>query len=133
MSFETLKENYTKVSYKTVTSEPKELSDFKTKSNRTKWVLKAVIAGTIFYFTLDSSVFAGSFEEKAEALYYEKFIKIAKWGVIIKGGWETVTLMLKSDFDGAKKGVLQYVGIYLILMGLPKVLDFVDGLFYEEA
>lgn len=133
MFFEDLKENYTKVAYR----QPVEVkstgsvSEMKKSSSIPKFLIKMAVAGAIFYFTMDASVFAAGLEEKAEELYFNKFIGIAKWVIITKGGWDIVTKTLKEDFDGAKRSILQYAMIFAVLMGLPTGLNLVEELFRE--
>lgn len=133
MIFENLQENYTKVTYrKTSIIEPKkEMVLPKKTSTLPKLLIKLAIAGTIFYFTMDATVFAAGIEAKAEELYFDKFIGIAKWVIIGKGGWDIVTKTLKEDFDGAKRSILQYMMIFAVLMGLPWGLTMVEDIFKE--
>jgi hypothetical protein len=72
-------------------------------------------------------------DEKASELYFGKFIGIAKWIIIGKGGWDTMHKMLQEDFVGAKKCVLQYLIIFAILLGLPSALTQVENLFGGAA
>lgn len=133
---EELKENYTKVSYRqTLTSliDSNELLKSKKTSKIPKRLIKLAIAGAIFYFTMDLSVFAASsLDEKAEKLYFDKFIGIAKWIVVGKGAWDIISRAMKEDFDGAKRSILQYLLIFAVLMGLPWALTEVENIFREE-
>lgn len=135
MNFYDLPENYTKVSYRNpLIIEPKKPEITKKPFKFPKTLIKLIIAGAVFYFTMDTSVFAATgMEEKAERLYFDKFIGIVKWVIIGKGGWDIVNKALKEDFDGAKKGVLQYLLIFGVLMGLPKALNLVEDIFKGEA
>lgn len=136
MFFYDLPENYTKVSYvKSLSVEPKKIMEVTRKTSKIpKLLFRLVIAGAVFYFTMDTSVFAVSgIESKAEAIYFDKFIGIAKWVIIGKGGWDIVTKTLKEDFDGAKRSILQYMMIFAVLMGLPWGLSVVEDIFREEV
>ncbi|QCR33108.1 hypothetical protein [Lysinibacillus sp. SGAir0095] len=135
MIFEELQENYTKVSYRKplIIESKKELETVIKKSDLSKKLIKIVIAGTIFYFTMDSSVFAaGGLDARAEKFYFDTFIGIAKWIVIIKGAWDIVGRSMKEDFEGAKRGLLQYVLIFGVLMGLPWAMNEIESIFREE-
>lgn len=96
------------------------------------FLLKFCLIGGALVFGMESDVLAATtLEEKAEALYYDKFIGIARWVIAGKGGFDTISKLLKEDFDGAKKAGFQYLLTFLVLMGLPKGLKFVEELFYE--
>ncbi|MEG0259604.1 MAG: hypothetical protein RR595_12135 [Lysinibacillus sp.] len=126
MNFCELKENYTKVLPSHV---GKVTPDKKTKIP----VFEVLaVAGIVAFGFPDISFAAGTaLQEKAESLYYDTFIGIAKWVIILKGGWDIVTRTLKEDFDGAKRGVLQYALIFCVLMGLPAALGLVEEFFKE--
>lgn len=135
MNFESLQENYTKVSYrKPLIVESRVLGKSKKVSKFPKTLIKLVVAGIVFYFTMDTTVFASSgIEDKARSIYFDKFIGIAKWVIIGKGGWDIVTRTLKEDFDGAKRSILQYMMIFAVLMGLPWGLGMIEDVFAEGA
>ena len=90
----------------------------------------SLITGTIL-LGVDQTVFAagGSLDEKMTTLYYGKFIGIAQIIIAGKGGFDTIAKVLRDDFDGAKKGFMQYLLAFAVLMGLPKALDFIETLF----
>lgn len=134
MVFEDLKENYTKVSYaKPLLVEPKrKILSEKKMSKLPKILIKVAIAGVIFFITTDATVFASSLDEKAEKMYYEKFIVIARWIVVGKGGWDVVTKALKEDFDGAKRSIVQYLIIMVVLVAFPWATNEIISIFREE-
>ena len=137
MVFEDLKENYTKVSYRKF---PNDLPDFqelrieqKDYSRTIKLIGIAVLAGATS-FGLDSFVYAAGvsgIDAAAEKLYFDTFMRIAKWVIVAKGGFDIVTKTLKEDFDGAKRSILQYMMIFAVLMGLPWGLGIVEDIFKE--
>lgn len=135
MVFEELKENYTKVSYRKplIVETKREILPAKKKNKLPKILIKVVIAGAISYFTFDSTAFAaGGLDARAEKFYFDTFIGIAKWIVIIKGAWDIVGRSMKEDFEGAKRGLLQYVLIFGVLMGLPWAMNEIESIFREE-
>lgn len=134
MFFNELQENYTKVSYRK-SCEPVKVSVLTSsafKRSVTKLLPAFLVAGTV-YFNLDASAYASAFSDKAEKLYFTTFMDIAKWVIIIKGGWDIVIKTLKEDFEGAKKCIVQYLLIFAVLMGLPWALSMVEGIFEEEV
>ena len=90
----------------------------------------SLITGTIL-LGIDQTVFAagGSIDDKMTALYYGKFIGIAQIIIAGKGGFDTLAKVLRDDFEGAKKGFMQYLLAFAVLMGLPKALEYVETLF----
>jgi hypothetical protein len=60
---------------------------------------------------------------------YAKLLSLGKWVIIFKGGFDTIKRMTDGDFDGAKKGFLSYLIVYIFLLGLPWAMDQVDALF----
>lgn len=136
MNFNNLKENYTKVSYKHVEQPTFENVQVQSTFNKRKVAIKLIRLGvtvaTIYFFGFDGSVFAASVDSldvKAERFYFDKFIRIAKWAIIVKGGWDIVNKTLKEDFDGAKRSVLQYGMVFAVLIGLPGGLKMIEELF----
>ena len=61
------------------------------------------------------------------ALYFDKFIGVIKWVIVGKGGWESVSRMLKEDFNGAKRSLIQYVILFALLLGLPYGLNEIEN------
>lgn len=96
-----------------------------------KWaVAKACLITGAIVLGFDHEVFAATgLEDKAKELYFGKFLGVAKWIIIGKGGWDTVNKMLNEDFDGAKRGFIKYLVIFAILFGLPYGLDQVQEVF----
>lgn len=94
---------------------------------------KICLATGILLVSFDLNVFAAAsgLDEKMSALYYDKFIGIAKVVIGVKGGFDTLGKLLKEDFEGAKKSGIQYLIAFAVMMGLPKALDFIEGLFEE--
>jgi len=136
LSFETLQENYTKVSYKREEHPISEENEKKLSIDKRKVAIKLIRLGvtvaTIYFFGFDGEVFAAnqnSLNERAEGFYFGTFIGIARWVIIIKGGWDVINKMLKEDFDGAKRGVFQYIAIFAILLGLPSALKLIEDIF----
>ena len=70
-----------------------------------------------------------SINSKMEDLYYGKFIWIAMWILIGKGGWDIVHKSIKEDFEGAKKSTLQYILVFAALFALPTALKAVQEIF----
>lgn len=85
------------------------------------------------YFNLDTTVYASNLTDKAEGFYFGTFMNIAKWVIIIKGGWDIIAKTLKEDFEGAKKSIVQYLVVFAVLMGLPWALEMVEEIFAGEA
>ncbi|MFP7199665.1 hypothetical protein SFC08_01710 [Lysinibacillus halotolerans] len=140
MFFSDLPENYTKVSYRKIDPVVRELPPIKIEKSknysRTFKIIGLIALTGAAYFGLDSFIYAagvGGIDEKAERLYFDTFIRIAKWVIIAKGGWDIVAKTLKEDFDGAKRSILQYMMIFAVLMGLPWGLGIVEDIFKEEA
>ena len=95
-------------------------------------LLTSLLTGAVF-FNLDDLAHASDITRKAERFYFGTFMTIAKWVIIIKGGWDIVTKTLKEDFEGAKRSVVQYLMVFAVLMGLPYALEMVEDLFAGEA
>lgn len=130
MFFEKLEENYTKVSYAKSNHPIAEKVSTPSiyKKSFTK-IVPVVLMGAVFYFNLDDLALAADFTKKAEKLYFDKFMSLAKWVIIIKGGWDIISKTLKEDFEGAKKCIVQYMVVFITLMGLPHALNFVEDFF----
>lgn len=62
---------------------------------------------------------------------YSKLIGLAKWVIIVKGGFDIINNTVKGDFDVAKKSFFQYVMVYVILLGLPWALSEVEVVFSD--
>lgn len=92
-----------------------------------------IIGTTIFIFLVATDVaFAASTGIDAGGRrIYAKILQIAKWTIIFKGGWGTISNTLSGDFETAKKSFLQYLMIYVILLGLPFALDEIDNVFKD--
>ena len=123
MFFDELKENYTKV---LVQPESSNIEPFPKKSSFTKTVCVLGLAGLCYFTIGNMEVFANDLDAKAEELYNGKFLTLAKWVIIGKGGWDTLNKVIKEDFDGAKKSFIQYLVVYATLAALPFALNQVD-------
>lgn len=93
----------------------------------------SMVLTSAVYFNLDVTAYANNFTAKAEDFYFGTFMNIAKWVIIIKGGWDVIAKALKEDFEGAKKSVVQYLVVFSVLMGLPWALEMVEDIFSGEA
>ena len=78
---------------------------------------------------LDYAFAAGTGIEAGAQQLYTKLLSLGKWVIIFKGGFDIIKRMTDGDFDGAKKGFLSYLIIYIFLLGLPWAMDQVDSLF----
>ena len=87
------------------------------------------VAGIYFFTIGNTDVLASSLDVKAEELYYGKFLSIAKWLIIGKCGWDTVSKTLKEDFQGAKKSVIAAAIMFGVLTGLPWAFNELDLIF----
>lgn len=75
--------------------------------------------------------FAASTIDTGAQVLYGKLMNIGKWIIIFKGGFDTVKHMVNGDFDGAKKGFVSYLVVYLFLLGLPWAMNEVDAIFVD--
>lgn len=138
MFFEELKENHTKVVFSRkihvsvpgVTSEPRLIRNDGINFKRIVFKTCLLVGGFMFFGDI---AFAESLDEKAKQIYFEKFLGIAKWIIIGKGGWDIVSKALKEDFDGAKRSVIQYIVVFATLLGLPWMLGQIEDIFKEES
>jgi hypothetical protein len=73
--------------------------------------------------------FASTGIEAGAQQLYSKLLSLGKWIIIFKGGFDIIKRMTDGDFDGAKKGFLSYLIVYIFLLGLPWAMDQVDSLF----
>lgn len=132
MVFEKLEENYTKVTYaKSNQSVVNKVLPSTQYRRYLPTVLPIMLLSGAVYFNLDDLALATDFTKKAERLYFDKFMALAKWVIIIKGGWDIISKTLKEDFEGAKKCIVQYLVVFVTLMGLPHALNFVEDFFKE--
>lgn len=135
-----LRENYTKVPY--VINQKKAVSPVclaasqqvkVSGSKMVKGILLTSLLTGVVYLNLDDLAHASNITVKAERFYFGTFMNIAKWVIIIKGGWDVIAKTLKEDFEGAKKSVVQYLVVFAVLMGLPYALEMVEDIFSGEA
>lgn len=96
-------------------------------------ITTCLIAGTLCLGIVDPAFASTGLDLKAKELYYGKFLGLAKWIIVGKGGWDTINKALKEDFDGAKKCFLQYLMVFGILLALPYGLDQVELFFRDEG
>jgi hypothetical protein len=75
------------------------------------------------------TVFASSGIDVGANKLYKELIGIGKWIIIFKGGFDVLKHCGNGDFESAKKGFFGYVLTYLFLLGLPFIMDEVDGVF----
>ena len=130
MIFEKLEEKYTTVSYAKSSQPIVEIvyNSSTYKKSFTK-LIPVVLMGSVFYLNFNDVALASNFTQRAEDFYFKTFMTLAKWVIIIKGGWDIVSKTLKEDFEGAKKSVVQYMVVFAVLMGLPHALNFVEDFF----
>lgn len=134
MIFEKLEEKYTKVSY-AKSSQPivEIVSNSSTYKKSFANLVPVIAMGSVFYLNLHDVALASGFTERAEKFYFDTFMMLAKWIIIIKGGWDVIAKTLKEDFEGAKKSIIQYLVVFVVLMGLPHALDLVEEIFSGEV
>lgn len=77
----------------------------------------------------DYAFAAGSSIDVGAQKLYSKLLNLGRWIIIFKGGFDIIKNMTNGDFDGAKKGFLSYLIIYIFLYGLPWAMGQVDVLF----
>lgn len=132
MEFKNLQENYTKVSF-LKSSQPiiEKVSTPSIYKKTFKNLVPVVVMGTVIYFNMEDIAFASNFTKRAERFYFDTFMMLAKWVIVVKGGWDIVSKTLKEDFEGAKKCIVQYMVVFVTLMGLPHALNFVEDFFKE--
>jgi hypothetical protein len=68
------------------------------------------------------------FDFGAEKLY-KQLLRVGKWIIIFKGGFDILKHMSNGDMDQAKKSFLGYAVTYSFLWALPYIMDSIDGLF----
>lgn len=92
-----------------------------------------IVGTTIFIFVMSADIaFAASTGIDAGGRkIYTKLLGLAKWVIIIKGGWDIINSTIKGDFDFAKKSFFSYLLVYVILLGLPWALNQVDSVFKD--
>lgn len=136
-----LRENYTKALYAPKLKD--EISSLKLNACEENFEEKtfkkigglftSLVLTSAVYFNLDTTVYASNLTDKAEGFYFGTFMNIAKWVIVIKGGWDIIAKTLKEDFEGAKKSIVQYVVVFAVLMGLPWALEMVEEIFTGEV
>lgn len=89
-----------------------------------------IMVGSYLILGFDVS-HAASIDSVASSLYHNKFLLVGKWIIIIKGGFDTINSVVKSDFDSAKKQFLSYLVIYMILNALPWSMSQIDKIFAD--
>jgi hypothetical protein len=78
----------------------------------------------------DVAVASTGIEKGASKMYYE-LVRIGKWIVIFKGGFDIIKSAGNGDTETIKKSFISYLLIYLLLLGLPFGFDKIDQLFNE--
>ena len=95
-------------------------------------VYKIVGATAVIFIAgggFDYAFAAGTGIEVGAQQLYRKLLSLGKWIIIFKGGFDIIKRMTDGDFDGAKKGFLSYLIVYIFLLGLPWAMNQVDALF----
>jgi hypothetical protein len=95
-----------------------------------------IVGTSIIIFTaggFDLTGYASTGIDVGAEKLYQQLMKIGKWVIVFKGGWDTIHSTVQGDFESAKKRFLSYLLIYLILLGLPWALGQVDTLFHDMA
>lgn len=88
------------------------------------------VAGlTTIILTAPHFAFASTGIDIGAEKLYRKLINIGKWVIVFKGGFDILKYCGNGDFESAKKGFFGYVLTYLFLLGLPFLLDEVEGVF----
>jgi hypothetical protein len=87
----------------------------------------SILVLTVPHFAFAST---GGFEFGAEKLY-KQLLRVGKWIIIFKGGFDILKNMSNGDMDAAKKSFLGYAVTYSFLWGLPYIMDSIDGLFKD--
>lgn len=116
-------------------AKPEEAWSAKVARHFEKYGMVYKIAGSTVVILMagggfDYAFAASTIDTGAEKLY-GKLMNIGKWIIIFKGGFDIVKHLLSGDFDGAKKGFLQYLVVYLFLLGLPWAMSEVDAIFVD--
>jgi len=60
---------------------------------------------------------------------HAKLCAIGKWVIVVKGSIDTIQSILNGDFAAAKQHFWSYLMCFAVLLGLPWVLDQVEGVF----
>ncbi|MCJ8010134.1 hypothetical protein MUG84_00065 [Paenibacillus sp. KQZ6P-2] len=83
----------------------------------------------VFLTATDIALASGTGIDVGARKIYTKLLVVAKWVIIIKGGWDTINNTVKGDLETAKKSFLSYLLVYVILLALPWALSEVDSVF----
>lgn len=83
----------------------------------------------VFLTATDIALASGTGIDVGARKIYTKMLGVAKWVIIIKGGWDTINNTVKGDLDTAKKSFLSYLLVYVVLLALPWALGEVDTVF----
>jgi len=62
---------------------------------------------------------------------HAKLCTIGKWVIVIKGSIDTIQSILNGDFSAAKQHFWSYLMCFSVLLGLPWILDQIEGVFKE--
>lgn len=100
------------------------------KANKEIYFRVGGVLVSVLIFHSGSGFTGNGLDYKAYKLY-KKLIRIGKWIIVFKGGWETISSVLSGDMAESKKQFLMYTLIYVILLGLPFALDQAEQVFGE--
>jgi hypothetical protein len=86
------------------------------------------VAGlTLIVFSTANVAFASELGiEPAARQLYHQLVRIGKWIIIFKGGFDTIKNIGIGDFEAAKKNFFAYLLTYLFLIALPYGMDQVE-------
>jgi len=93
-----------------------------------------------FYITLGYSLAASILLDPSSAFadinaggqrIHAKLCTIGKWVIVVKGSIDTIQSILNGDFAAAKQHFWAYLMSFAVLLGLPWILDQVEGVFKE--
>jgi hypothetical protein len=97
------------------------------KKHGIKYLQGGLIVGYIIL--VDPSVALGvATIEQTSTQFYKKVLGLGRAVILIKGGLEIVQYALSGDFQQVKKTILNYLGMYALLLLLPYGLDQIDAL-----
>jgi len=122
-------------SYKNVVDEDKLINKVIAHLKRHKVAYRVVGTSMLIIFVSVGTVSAMGSDTVTTGIdaggkrIYGKLMELAKWVIIIKGGFDTMNNMVKGDTDSAKKAFLGYLLVYVIMLALPWSLDEVDAIF----
>ncbi|MBB6451962.1 hypothetical protein HNQ94_000383 [Salirhabdus euzebyi] len=99
------------------------------EQNKTPYTVAGLTCVFVFGSGFDYVYASTGIDGKAKEIFYGKLLPIAKWGIILKGGWDIFMKALREDFEGIKKTFIAYGAGYAAILVLPWGLSQVEGLF----